>query len=211
MSTVTRHVLSEELLDKIMCLFWEQSYSNVSIDDLVRVTGFNRAALYKNFGGKHGLFVAMLYRFRDKVVLDATRPISDPAHGLDGIKTFFQQFSENNLHEMPSRGCFLIATASELPMHDAEVVAVIEEFVDHLRGMFGKCMRYMQAEQQLSPGVDVEVAADFLVGNLIGLMTMYRAGAERRMVDNHVKGIIGFLASLPAKKESARGNLHLIS
>ena len=211
MSTVTRHILSDEILDKIMILFWESGYSNVSIDDLIKVTGFNRAALYKNFGGKHGLFVAMLYRFRDKVVVEATRPISDPANGIDGIVQFFRQFSQQDLHQMSSRGCFMIATASNLPVHDAEVAAVIEEFINHLRGLFGKCMRYMQAEQRLSSDVEVEVVADFLVGSLVGLMTLIRSNVDQRMLNNHIKGILAFLASLPARRESFRGTLHLVS
>lgn len=211
MANVSRHVLSDDILDKIMCLFWERGYYNVSIEDLIQVTSFNRAALYKNFGGKHGLFVAMLYRFRDKVVSDATSCIVDPACGIDGIKHFFRQFSEKNLHHISANGCFMIATASNLPTHDAEVVAIVEEFINYLRGMFGKILRYMQAERQLSPELDVEVTADYLVGNLIGLMTLFRASVDERMIDNYIVGVLNFLSSLPVRREMIRGNLHLVN
>lgn len=211
MANVSRHVLSEEILDNIMRLFWERGYYNVSIEDLIQVTSFNRAALYKNFGGKHGLFVAMLYRFRNKVVSNATSHIVDPACGIDGIKDFFRQFAKNNLRDVSAHGCFMIATASNLPTHDAEVVTIVEEFINHLRGMFGKILRYMQAEHQLSTELDIEVTADYLVGNLTGLMTLFRASVDERMIDNYIAGVLNFLSSLPVRKETARGNLHLVN
>ena len=56
MSQVIQHSLSEEILDKTMALFWGKGYFNTSIDDIAVVTGLNRAALYKYFGGKTSYF-----------------------------------------------------------------------------------------------------------------------------------------------------------
>ena len=50
-----------------MHLFWRKEYANTPIEDIVDLTGFNRAAIYSRFGGKQGLFLAMLTRYRDQV------------------------------------------------------------------------------------------------------------------------------------------------
>ena len=211
MTVMTPCVLSEEVLDKIMLLFWEHGYFNTSIHDLMTTTGFNRTAIYKHFGGKHGLFLAMLQRFRGKVVVEATAPLSDPERGMEGIKSFFLQFIQCDLESMASHGCFMIATAANLPTDEPAVVGMIDDFLSHLRALFYKNLRWQQAEHLLDADFNTEATADFLVGNVIGLMTLLRSAADPHMIANHVHGITTYLATLPARKISPHGNLHLIS
>src|SRR6202522_142366 len=111
MAQVIQRSLSEEVLDKTMNLFWEKGYFNTSIDDITAVTGLNRAALYKYFGGKDKLFLAMLERFRKNITEKVHIPLQTKTNGIEGIATFFTQFLE--LYEsanIGSRGCFLIST-----------------------------------------------------------------------------------------------------
>lgn len=211
MTQKTPCVLSETILDKMMLLFWERGYFNTSIQDLIQTTGFNRAALYKTFGGKHGLFVAMLQRFRSRVVEEATKPLIDPAEGMDGIKFFFQQFLDCNDTMIGAYGCLMVATASNLPSHDPVVVSVVEEFIQHLRGMLYRNLRWQQSEKRLGSEINVEVAADFLVGNLVGLATLVRSGLEPHMVANHVQGVMSFLSSLAQRKSASQHHLHIIT
>lgn len=208
--TATECVLSEDILDKIMLLFWERGYFNTSIADLITTTGFNRAALYKNFGGKHGLFVAMLQRFRAKVVVDATTPLRDPEAGMTGIKNFFQQFVQSRGAMIASHGCFMIATASDLAAHEPEVVSVVEEFMQYLRSLFYKNLRWQQSEQLLDNEINTEVLADFLVGNVVGLLTILRSGIDKHMMDNYVQGMVLFLSSLSTRKTLSQDNLRFI-
>jgi TetR/AcrR family transcriptional repressor of nem operon len=204
-------VLSEAVLDKIMLLFWEQGYFHTSIQDLTAATGFNRAALYKHFGGKHGLFLAMLQRFRGKVVVEATSAIQDPSLGMEGIKSFFMQFVQCSLETITAHSCFMLATASNLPQDEPEVAGVIAEFIHHLRALFYKNLRWQQAARQLNADINPEVTADFLVGNVVGLMSMLRTSSDPRMITNQVKGVLEYLDSLPSGRSAAQGNLHLIS
>ncbi len=211
MHNANQLVLSEAMLDKIILLFWEKGYFDTSIHDLVDVTGYNRAALYKHFGGKLGLFHAMLQRFRGKVVVDATASLADPAEGIEGIKHFFLQFIQCNREMVTSHGCFMIAVAANLPVSEPEAARVIEEFINHLRVLFYKNLRWQQAEKLLDIDFNTDMAADFLVGNVVGLMTLIRSSADPRMLQNHVKSIIAYISSLPVRKTPAQGNLHLIS
>jgi TetR/AcrR family transcriptional repressor of nem operon len=192
-------------------LFLEKGYFDTNIHDLVAVTGFNRAALYKHFGGKVGLFHAMLQRFRGKVVVDATSTLSDPAGGIEGIKHFFLQFILCSREKTNAPGCFMIAVASNLPVNEPEAARVLEEFINYLRALFYKNLRWQQAEKHLDVEFNTDMAADFLVGNVVGLMTLLRSSAEPRMLQNHVNSIIAYLSSLPVRRYQAQGNLHLIS
>jgi TetR/AcrR family transcriptional regulator, transcriptional repressor for nem operon len=197
MSQVIQRSLSEEVLDKTMNLFWEKGYFNTSIDDIAAVTGLNRAALYKYYGGKDKLFLAMLERFRKNITNKVTIPLQTKKNGIEGIATFFIQFLE--LYDsagLRSRGCFLISTAVDIHSHNKEVNYFIKDFLDDMRTKFRNLLIHTKTEKLLKSEVDIDSSADFLVGNLFGLMTLCRSSAPRQVFENHVCGITTFLASL---------------
>src|SRR5271156_1832221 len=110
-----QHSLSEEVLEKTMDLFWEKGYFNTSIEDITLITGFNRTALYKYYGGKENLFYEILVRFRKNVTDKISMPLQSKVNGLEGILTFFTQFIE--LYDqagLKGRGCLLVSTASDI-------------------------------------------------------------------------------------------------
>ena len=109
-----------------------------------------------------------------------------------------------------SHGCFMIATASDLAAHEPEVVSVVEEFMQYLRSLFYKNLRWQQAEQLLDNELNTEVLADFLVGNVVGLLTILRSGIDKHMMDNHVQGMVLFLSSLSTRKTLSQDNLRFI-
>src|SRR5260221_694659 len=78
--------LTEDVLDKTMNLFWEKGYFNTTIEDIIAVTGLNRASLYKYGGGKDELFVKMLKRFRKNITDPVTIPLQNKADGVESIK-----------------------------------------------------------------------------------------------------------------------------
>jgi len=204
-------ILSDTALDKIMLLFWEKGYFDTSLQDIANASGASRAALSRHFGGKQGLFYAILHRFRNKVVVDATELLSDPMSGMDGIKQFFMQFIMCSRELAGSDGCFMIAVAANLPVHEPAAARVIEEFIHYLRALFYKNLRWQQSEKLLDEELNTEMTADFLVGNVVGLMTLLRAASEPRMLQNQVKSIIQYLAGLSVRKHAGHGTLHLIS
>jgi len=200
MTQVIQRSISDENLDKTMNLFWEKGYFNTSIEDITAVTGLNRAALYKYYGGKDKLFLAMLERFRNNITNEVTIPLQTKTNGIEGIASFFTQFLE--LYDsagLRSRGCFLISTAVDIHSHNKEVDYFIKDFLDDLRTKFRNLLIHSKTEKLLKPEIDINSSADFLVGNLFGLMTLCRSSAPRQVFENHVYGITTFLASLSTK------------
>lgn len=53
---------TEKLLDAALVVFIEQGYEGASVNEIVRRAGGSLATLYKRFGSKEGLFVAMIER-----------------------------------------------------------------------------------------------------------------------------------------------------
>ena len=203
-------ILSDITLDKIMLLFLEKGYFDTSLEDIAFVANVNRSMLSRHFGGKQGLFHAMLQRFRGKVVVDATAALNDPSLGMEGIKQFFTQFIECSRELASSHGCFMIAVAANLPVHEPKAARVIEEFIHYLQSLFYKNLRWQQKEKQLDAEVNTEMLADFLVGNVVGLMTLLRSASDPRMLQHQVQAIIHYVSAL-SRRMTVQNNLHVIS
>ena len=92
MTQQAKQLLSEDILDKAMNLFWEKGYANTSVDDIIMTTGLNRTMLYKCFGGKNKFFLEMLERFYQTVTYTVTLPLQNETDGINGIRVFFSQF-----------------------------------------------------------------------------------------------------------------------
>ena len=62
----------QEIIRKAAALFIEKGYSNVTIDEIIRLVGGSKATLYARFGGKEGLFETVI-----------KQPCVDVTHALD--------------------------------------------------------------------------------------------------------------------------------
>lgn len=203
MQQIIQRSLSEEVLDKTMNLFWEKGYFNTTVDDITAATGFNRAALYKYYGGKDQLFLKMLERFRNNITNQVTLPLQDKTNGIEGIKTFFSQFLDLYItKDIRSRGCFLVSTAADIHSHNKDVADFIDGFYRDVTQLFRDSLLYAKDEGMLKAEIEIDSVANFLVGNLFGLMTLCRSSAPKQIFENHVSGIINYLLDISTTRLS---------
>ncbi len=195
MSKLTVTILSDEVLDNTMHLFWHKGFANTSVDEIALLTGFNRAAIYKHFGSKNKLFLAMLQRYRERVTSRFIAPLQRKNNDLNGILDFFAQILPLCQMSDTSNGCFLIATASDLPLHTPPVINFIEDFLSLLRQLFYDNLSTAKVHKQIQSDLDCSTAADFLVGNVFGIWTLLRAHAPQALLENHVQGVLNYVLS----------------
>jgi AcrR family transcriptional regulator len=80
-----------EIARKAAALFIEKGYANVTIDEIIRLVGGSKATLYARFGGKEGLFEAVI-----------RQPCMDVTHAIDvttagDVETQLTQIARNFL------------------------------------------------------------------------------------------------------------------
>ena len=207
MPNVIQRVLSEEVLDKTMILFWEKGYFSITIEDIITATGFNRAAIYKYFNGKDGLFLAMLKRYQCHVTETLIAPLEGGKSnelGLQNIRLFFQSLSQLHQENNLSKGCFFIATASDLPSHGKSVAKFIGEFIQNLRQLFLNNIEASKMNGRLKYDGNHTAIADFLVGNVFGLFTLCRSKAPKIVFENQLRGVMDFLKSIHSTKKVSK-------
>ncbi len=129
-----------------MGLFWAKGFEGAHLNELVEVTGLNRFSLYKEFGGKDGLFRHALNRY----IVDAERTYDDVLGakplGLENIIHYFDQirFPEDY------HGCFMINTLTEKHIVSAEAFEMARRTVLKAERLFKRNLKAAQQSGELS-------------------------------------------------------------
>lgn len=92
-----------------MELFWRQGYEGAHLAALVDHTGLNRFSLYKEFGGKAGLYEAALERFLGFLLAEYRDILTRQPLGLDNIETVLKSLQYGSQYY----GCFMLNTLTQ--------------------------------------------------------------------------------------------------
>lgn len=84
------------------------------MEDLVSVTGASRHAIYSEFSGKNGLFLACLDAYPDSVVTPAFAAVERDTATMDEIRAYFRnQIAAAQKLGMPGPGCLMANAMTE--------------------------------------------------------------------------------------------------
>jgi AcrR family transcriptional regulator len=99
----------EEVIDKAMELFWRLGYEGAHLGALVEHTGLNRFSLYKEFGGKAGLYEAALQRFVTALIAQYREVMTRQPMGLENIEAILTGVQYGSEYY----GCFMLNTLTQ--------------------------------------------------------------------------------------------------
>ena len=155
-----------EVLRKATDLFSRKGYEGAHLQELVEVTGLNRFSLYKEFGGKEGLFQAALDAYLQQLgELDAYLK-REPA-GLANVRAFYAAILRQ---EFPY-GCLAVNTIREKHVIPPHVYATIERFAASSEASFRRNLAAARERGELAADTDVDALARFLTALDMGLMS----------------------------------------
>jgi AcrR family transcriptional regulator len=155
-----------DVLRRAARLFWEKGFEGAHLQELVDATGLNRFALYKEFGGKEGLFHAALQSYISDLG-ELTSILGRQPMGIENVREFFRASDTYNFHH----GCFVLNTVREKHLVDSDTWATTRNFVLGGEQMLRRNLDAAKERGQIPPGTDTEGLARFLVALGIGLIT----------------------------------------
>ncbi|MEM1429344.1 MAG: TetR/AcrR family transcriptional regulator [Pseudomonadota bacterium] len=166
----------EEMLSKIMHLFWENGYEATGLSDIIAATGMGKASLYSAFGNKRAMYLKALAQY-EILMVDAAVAILR-AHDrapLDRIDAYLSAPLVAVRDEADRRGCFLCNAAADRASLDGKTGALV------LRG-YGKMRSAVAAAlQDADPDLDaasIARNAQLIVTVYSGMRVMSRSGME---------------------------------
>jgi TetR/AcrR family transcriptional repressor of nem operon len=171
-----------EIVWRALPRFWWHGYSGTSIDDLVRVTGASRHAIYQAFGGKRQLFMSCLAHYRETVVTPAFAQVEREGAGLTEVAAFLEyQIAQSEAAGLPGPGCLFANTMTEIAPHDPEMAALVRAHNDRLASGFRKVLRGSAGGRALSPRAQDDVAK-LMASSIQGLWSISRTVSDPRVL-----------------------------
>ena len=132
----------DAVVDRAMELFWRRGYEGAHLAALVEHTGLNRFSLYKEFGGKAGLYEASLERFLGFLLEQYRSILTVQPLGLENIERVLRSLQYGSQYY----GCFMLNTLTQRdtvpPEAFARALAASEEiealYVGNLAGAMAR-------------------------------------------------------------------------
>ena len=188
-----------------MELFWRKGYSDTSVAELGARTGLHRQAIYGDFGSKRKLFEAVLEHYRTSVTARRLSPLREQAAGLAQLEAFFRQFRHAGAATGGRLGCLMCLTAAEVSPHVPSVARIVSAYLGELRRLFRRVLGNARNRGEITAGIDLSQAADYLTGSVLGLMALVRSPAPRAVIAHYVDGVLSSLHHLqPERARAAR-------
>lgn len=173
----------EKARQAALTVFWTRGYENTSMPDLLEAMGIQRGSFYDTFKSKHHALMDALHGYdsvRRRTFLSANCAGKSP---LQVIGSLFSAVAAEAASESGRRGCFLVNCALELAPRDPAVAAVVNRAFDETRAFFSAMIKEGQQSGEIPCRIDPEGVAQALLGLLLGMRVLARAGTEQAAVE----------------------------
>lgn len=175
-----------------MFQFWESGYAGSSMQDLVDRMSISRQSLYDTYGNKRELFEAALARYREKVIEPAIEALIDPSRSpTELIRDHLLAIAEDR-EGMPV-GCLLVRTATEIPVDDADIGRMLDDYVSEVLEAMKGVIRRGQRTGEFDPARRAHDLAASVIAAGMGLHVMRRLPGQGRAVLPSVDALVAGL------------------
>jgi len=168
----------EDVLTQAMELFWKQGYEATSMQDLVGVTGINRASMYATFGDKHAFFLAAVDHYIATVSASRLIRLQQPGSPRAALNSFFDDLIAFSCGDARRLGCLLTNSAIEMAPRDADIDSRLSATFQRLEDAFYDNLLRAQKAGEIANGRDLRATARLLTGTVQGVRVLARANSS---------------------------------
>lgn len=183
----------DDVLRKAIGVFWQKGYGGASVKDLVEATGLQPGSLYAAFGDKRGLFLAALDGYFEdmKHMIISILHTGQPA--MVRIESFFDRLVCDSVADEHRKGCLLVNTLLEIPVHDREINSRLQAMFglveNEFRGVLKEHIDSGEFDVKQSP----EELARFLLAGIYGLRVFNKTQPDRMALKSIVDNLLSVL------------------
>lgn len=177
-----RTYIRDAVIEKAMGIFWQNGYKATSVSDLVRETGLNTASMYKEFGGKDGLFLEALQYYRGHVVGPRFQVLVDNPN-MAGVETFLRNVM-TGAAKTEYRGCLMMNHLAQKHVINSDAAIQVDAFCDEIESLVETALRNAQSDGDIDPDKDPAQLAGFVVFCVHGAVLYGRHDTKKAMIPN---------------------------
>ncbi len=170
----------EQLIEKVMHLFWDRGYRDLSFNEIATATGLTRASLYNSFKSKEALFFEALGNYSSSTPDVLFTKVKD---GEPVGPVFYQVFAHAaklRASEEKKRGCFTVNCFAELAGDDTVVGQELANLMEEKRAVIVRLINQAVRQKELPEDTDAETTANLVMAFLSGFSLFSKGGANEK-------------------------------
>jgi TetR/AcrR family transcriptional repressor of nem operon len=176
-----------------MAVFWRRGYVASAMSDIYAATGLKPGNLYATFRDKEGLFQAAFETYAKQ--FRATLP--QGVKGRAAIIAWLRTQADLATRDPERRGCLIINTITEREAHSPSSQALAQARLREIRDFFSDNLAIAIRDDEMPGTADRDRLADALVGAVVAIMSLARAGAAEAMIRHVAEQAIASLYAQP--------------
>lgn len=181
----------DQVLDRVMEVFWRQGFESTSIDDLEAATGLGRQSLYNAFGDKHALYLRVLVRYGEQERANLGENLAAAPQVLGALRGIL--LTPIASIGCDKKGCLMINATMEARGDQPVVCQTVDHHTERFVGLVEALLTRGQAQGEVKAELCASATARRLIATLFGLQVLARAGssAERlqQVVDDTIRSL----------------------
>ncbi|GJM00521.1 MAG: TetR family transcriptional regulator [Methyloligella sp.] len=170
----------DQLIEKVMHLFWDRGYRDLSFNEIATATGLTRASLYNSFKSKEALFFEALQNYSSSTPDVLFTKVKD---GEPVGPVFYQVFAHAaklRASEEKKRGCFTVNCFAELAGDDTVVGQELANLMEEKRAVIVRLINQAVRQKELPKDTDAETTANLVMAFLSGFSLFSKGGASEK-------------------------------
>lgn len=173
-----RRFNADEILDKVVNVFWQHGYEGTSMATLMAATGLNKPSLYAAFGSKEKLFRSALERYWQRQRAFTGNLLDDPS-ARTGVEQMLLALVDIQTQPDLPHGCLAVHGGLVGSVASAAIRDELRARQAALQTMMHNRLTRAQAEGELASSVDVADLARYLTIVGQGAAVQAAGGASR--------------------------------
>ena len=180
----------DEVIERAMNLFWQRGYKKTSVEDLIQGAGVNRFNLYERFGGKHGLYLKALDKYRDDVFLKRMDKIDEHENALVGVQEYFESLEKFLIDSKGNFTCLMMNSQIELVPKDSKVTKKVTFYFKKMEETFKKALSRAKRAGTIPEDINISDMAKFLTGSAQGMCVMSKSKNANNFLKAYTRSIL---------------------
>ncbi|WP_181388372.1 TetR/AcrR family transcriptional regulator [Vibrio albus] len=171
----------KQVLRSAMYEFMSKGFNKTSMQDLKKATGLHPGSIYCAFENKRGLLLAALDHYAEERAAEFTAIFAAQPTVMAGLRSYLLMIvDECECNEI--KDCLLQKALNEMSQQDEDVEQVIREMLQTWKLGLQTKLEEAQGTGEISPDVDCDFLADYLVMSIYGLRSFAHTKPEKGLL-----------------------------
>lgn len=176
-----------------MEVFWRKGYVATSLSDLYAATGLKPGNLYATFRDKEELFRQAFETY----AAHFRASLPDGLEGRAAVEAWIDVQVRLAVEDPERKGCLIVNTVTEREAHSPAIAALADQRLQEIRGFFRHHLEIAAARGEIAEATDRDGLADQLLGAVVAIMSLARAGVPASAVVHVGEGAKAALGPRP--------------